>query len=768
MGRLGLSSRVDLPANAVFAADGAGGEVSLTVGEDRILGRLAGGAIDDLTPAQIRTLLGVTTGSGGAPNTWYASDYAGVDPSGTTDSLAGLNLWWADVQDYDIAVLPPGRYRLSGTLNLTGKSATIIMDGATLIGTTTAGLLQIAGTVEATQAVASLTERKTTAGEYGAGGANMWVTDFTISAGAPAWRKGDMVWVTADDLVPPASATVRSGQPMVVLEVSGTRATCMGILRDSFTTNVRMARYAVNANGEHHRVSLRGATLTWTDAILDGGTATNYALRVKALIEPVVEHVTVLGANGQAIEVKNATYAALIDECRVRRADDETGTAFGYGVNDSGVGTRVRGLIANRVRHAFSTGASTGISANAADLLTYGRADGFEVTGCLVEGSSDNALDGHGDGARGWFHNNRIRNCRGGIYLRGVQYVINGLWVEGGCNAGVVQVDTASSSADSWGSIIRGVVVDDVAEPDNGIIHVRSTSGFESRPTWVDDIWLRSTDDGLAPSGPMIKADNATVEVGRVMASMTGITWTATANGGVIRTIDWWEPPTTSTTVRNSCDGADGATVVNSNSGTGGDAFSNTVTASSGAGARTFAAAASMVSGQTGIRCTGGAGDTGTVGWVIASKSVRITGRIRFSANPTVDSSRFLEIRTASAVACAVGRTTAGLPGIKGSGASATLSNAGATAVPLNTWLEFEVTAVGDTNNADGVLEVTIWRFPTRRVPLYQVQVTNLAMGLNGADITQLKFGKPHSVPAEGNIDLRDLSCTYDVAITAA
>lgn len=154
------------------------------------------------------------------------------------------------------------------------------------------------------------------------------------------------------------------------------------------------------------------------------------------------------------------------------------------------------------------------------------------------------------------------------------------------------------------------------------------------------------------------------------------------------------------------------------------------------------------------------------VGWTVPSRSMRVTGEVRFSANPTTEPSRFIELKwnAGATVACAVGRTTAGLPGIKGSGVSSTLSNTGATAVPLNTWMSFSLTVLGDSNNADGILEFALYTFPTSKVPFYSVIVTNLAMGMNGADFTDIRFGKPHTAPGEGNVDMKHLRVDWDVA----
>lgn len=762
----------DLPAHSVLGGDAGGAEFAVTVAEGTLVGRLSGGVVDDLSPSAVRTLLGVSAGSGGAaPGVTYAvdDDFPGIDPLGVTDSLAGLNAWWAAVPNHGIAVVPPGRYLLSGQLVLSGKSATVVMEGVTLVGTSTSGLLQLAGSLEATQTVSVAAARKTTGGEFGAGGANMWVTDFTIPAGAPAWKKGNAVWVTADDVLTQTTATVRPGRAMIVLETSGTRATCMGTLRGSWTTNVRMARYAVDANGEHHRVVLRGGpALTWTDAVMAAAPATSYALRIRGLVEPVVDGVTVIGANGQAINVKQGTFGARIVNCRIRRADDETGTVFGYGVNDCGYRTVVDGLSAWRVRHAYTTGAGDAVTANSADLLLYGQADGFTVSNCYVEGASDSALDCHGDGIMGAFLNNRIKDSRSGIGLRGVSYVVDGLWIEGGCNGGVISADTGSSAEESYGSIIRNVTLDGITEPDNGVIFVRRTltDGFETRPTWVDGIWLRTTDDGLAPSGAIIRADNATVEVGHLMAAMSGVSWVAEVNGGVVRPIAWYEAPVEAPEYRNSCDGTDGATVTGTTSLVGGDAFTGSLATSSGGGSRTHLDAASWVPGEAGIRCTAPAGGTGMVGWQIPSRSMRVTGQVRFSANPTVEPSRFIELKqnAGASVACAVGRTTAGLPGVKGSGVSSALSNTGASALPLGVWLSFVLTVVGDSNNTDGLLEFAIYPHPASLVPLYSVSLTNVAMGMNGADFTDIRFGKPHTAPAEGNVDLKNLYVRWDVA----
>lgn len=66
-------------ANQIIKADSALTVTGLTVAEDRILGRIAGGVIDDLTPTQVRTIINVADGATANPNAVEATSTFGTD-----------------------------------------------------------------------------------------------------------------------------------------------------------------------------------------------------------------------------------------------------------------------------------------------------------------------------------------------------------------------------------------------------------------------------------------------------------------------------------------------------------------------------------------------------------------------------------------------------------------------------------------------------------------------------------------------------------------
>ena len=758
-----LSGKVDaslFDAHTVLAATSDNTPAALTVTEGTLVGRTSGGNIAALSAAAVRGLLGVTVGDGAStPGMVFATadNFAGIDPTGATDSAAGLTAAFAAAAGMTL-LIPPGTYLINSRITITNQSVRVSAHGAVFVcgnnSSLEGSIFRFTATMGTTRSVSSVVEAITTDGRFGNNGENMWVTSLTCTTTPTGIVAGDWIKVAADDLLADYQTGARSGQFAQVVEVSGSVVVVAGVLRDPFTTNVRLAK----ANTA--KVTWDGGTFRATQAILDGATGVGAPLQFRWLLFPEVSSVHAESLAGPFVDMRGC-FGATGEDISANWLQDKTGSPgkYGYCVNDSSELSTYSRIKASRVRHAFTTG-TTSVPAGNADLGNFGRSFGARVSDGWCYGATQTAWDTHGDADLAEFHGCVSVDSYAGFGLRGTRNLVMGGMVKGEHPGGCLTVSTTSSSAYAYGSWFHGVTIDGITSP--AVVSIsRDNGGIESRPSYVTGLMIRSRNT----ANPIIKADYAAVEVGDDIYVAPGGVRNVATNGGTISALSKEVAPTASgSTFANTGNGTDAAAVTASTSTNGGSAFANAVTTSSGGGTRTHATAASWVSGETGIRCTGGVGAVAMVGWQVASRSLRITGQIRFSANPTTDSSRFVELRHAGGVACAIGRTTGGLPGYKASGTSATLTGTGGTALPLNTWLEFQLTVVGDTNNADGYLEVAIYQFPGNRVPIYSATVSNLAMGMNGADFGDVRFGKPHTAPAEGNIDMKNLAVAWDIA----
>jgi hypothetical protein len=74
----GAVMKTDFDANTILKADADNTPITLTVAEDRIVGRISGGVIDDLTPTQVRSIINVEDGADVTDAVNIASSVHGV------------------------------------------------------------------------------------------------------------------------------------------------------------------------------------------------------------------------------------------------------------------------------------------------------------------------------------------------------------------------------------------------------------------------------------------------------------------------------------------------------------------------------------------------------------------------------------------------------------------------------------------------------------------------------------------------------------------
>lgn len=650
------------------------------------------------------------------------SEFPGIDPTGVNSSTAGFTDFIAAIPDGGVGVIPAGTYRLTAKMRFENKSVTVQAHGAHFVGEATNGMVELIGGYEAIQTVSSVTERLTTAGEYGHAGENMWVTDITLAGPAPAWKTGDLIKIVSDDVpVDPDIATLRTGQTVTVVEVVGAKVVVAGTLRDEYATNVRCAKYLT------HQMKWEGGVFRHHDSLLVGAVGVNM-FYVNALINPIIENVKIEAAVSQTFAIRRC-YGARVVNCVVDYAQD-TGSKYGYAVNDSSEYTRVDGLSARRVRHAYTTGAG-GATAGSTDLSNYGKTFGAVITNGYCQGATQTAWDTHGDGDNISFLNCMAVDCYGGFQLRGTNHRIVGGMVLNAKESGV-SVSTASSAKYSYGSTIGGGLVLDRCN--STAIAVTSTKGFQARATTIDGVHVRNRNTKKA----VLHVDAATVWLGSVSVEDGGVRVT-TANSGVVTAMPLLtDTPTEPVPVvlTNTAEGQAGGVVatIDNTGGGSGDPFNVIV------GGPTFTAA-QMFSGARSYRCDAIDGASSYLSWTdLLCDTASMTFYFRVDALPTVNDVIVGQFRNSTKSCGDVRVNRDGKVSILSS--YSTILQTSSTLITAGTWYRVVMTITPGPNTTDGTFNVSIY-VGANGTAAYQYTGTNVDVG--NQPVTEIRLGKTHS-----------------------
>lgn len=426
--------------------------------------------------------------------------FAGIDPSGSSNSQAGLQKAFDATPAHGSLVIPEGTYRVEGLLSNRGRPIHISAYGATLVKARDANTLSLYRSWDATLAVRSVAPDS-----IPSGGTSIPTIKITLATAA-AWAPGDIVKVFADDPIPGArpgtdGTASRSGQYFVVQAQAGTEATLIGTLVDSLSTNVRVARMATG------NITLRGATFRTVAEGLTAQWKTGLCV-FNGVAGALVEDVTVTSSPTAAINMKSC-FGYHIRNVSIRYARDvpEQGT-FGYGIIDtSGAFGTISQLSASFVRHAYSDD-SARISSNSTDVSAYGRSYGHQIIDSECSGATAAAFDTHHAAEGIVFQNCRAFDSAAGFSLRGRKHRVNDSSARG-CPYGIHVFTEAGG--ESWGHLVNNFQAIG-ASASTLRVHLNQTGHpqagqLERRP--IDVVGLNSTD-----AGPdFIYAVNATLRI---------------------------------------------------------------------------------------------------------------------------------------------------------------------------------------------------------------------------------------------------------------
>lgn len=447
-------------------------------------------------------------------------NYAGIDPTGTSDCASALSSAFTDALGKTL-VIPPGTYRVDSRVTVTmddGDDLHVIADGAQFVcystSTTSGRLFRFENTTDTAKTVSAVAESVTTGTPYA--NQDIQITTLTCS-GVTGIAVGDWVRIYADDVVTGPDVNVRSGQWATVVDISGSDVIVAGHLRDAFTTTVKLARAATP------KLTWRGGEFTDSAAIWATTTGAGECIEARLLIRPEFSHMYFHQMNGPGIRFRRC-YQWLADDLEFLDLKDD-GTCYGYGINDDSEFGLASRLKATRVRHAYTTSAATASAGGT--IETFGRAYGTRVVDSVAVDTSSAAWDTHGDAWGIQFINCDAHNCQSHTKFRGLYNVVRGGLATGQNQGGVVLVNDTSSGGESYGHDISGLTIQGATYRIFDVTH--NTYGPSSNPSYFHDCIILDRDT----TDPIFYANNSTLHHARIAVAAGG-TRTGTAGTATI------------------------------------------------------------------------------------------------------------------------------------------------------------------------------------------------------------------------------------------
>ncbi|MDJ0010083.1 hypothetical protein [Gordonia alkanivorans] len=543
----------------------------------------------DLAPAVTDQIMGAVVVA-------KPSMFVGIDPTGVTDSAAGIQAA-VNATPPGGTLIIPGTIRLSTAVAVTDRSITIQVEG-TINSDTGVAPFSVTATPETVYAVTSVSAVSVANGT----GVTQPGLSVVLTSGTPAWARGDVVKLLSDDEVPGArlgdgTSEARFGQYHAVESVSGSTVTLVGSLRDACTTGIRITRIP------KHSVTLTGA-----------GVFGNIGkpITFRHLLAPRI-NVHILKSGGQGV-LLSGCYQAVAD-ITVDDAPDD-GTVYGYGLLDnSGAGGEYR-VCAARVRHAY-TDDTPRVAVGSTEVWKHGRSFGHHVSG-VATATSNTAWDTHAAAENVRFDTLAV-DCVGGLGLRGRRHS-GRVRVYRPAKASWKFFSEPNRGTDSWGHDIEVDVFDPPGGVAVGSAILNDGTGFAwagTRETRPSRVRVRIHADGAPATA--LEAVNATVLHEVTLLTKSGrIAPGVTLTNSTLRT----EAPLTFTPTVLTSDGFSGT---NGNIATG----RNTDNEFGGATLSWTASPSSRLGIQSGMLVSGSVDGLGGIYLPVTEANVRATLRVR-------------------------------------------------------------------------------------------------------------------------------------------
>lgn len=420
-------------------------------------------------------------------------DY-GVTGNGVTrDSLAIKAV--IDAAPPGSTILFPGgkTYLMYDAIAFSGKSINIKAVGAKFLYERSEAQIRFEGGFDAPISVTSMAAEVVNPDSH-----MLSVVRTNLGAAVPtSWRRGDIIRVFADDIIPGSRdagdtsilTQGRVGQYLQVLSYSGSEVLLTGVLDDfsSYSTDIKVARLKTEV-----RFSWEGGDFDYTDAAMaQTGPGSDGTLDLAALYRPDVRGIEIRRFNRTAVRVV---------DCYAWKVQGDFGFGpnilerYGYGVGcyASSYGTLYNSRF-GQVRHGFLDGhmfipTGTGLP------RLHGRPHDNSVVNCTVESSTNAAFDTHTSGLRERFIGCYADNARAGFSFRGKNHFMEGCVVTN-------SVTAVSMIQENSAGISEGHQVNDLRCENVGSIFVSNLGGvvgsamyqtLVTNPTMINGVRARN------------------------------------------------------------------------------------------------------------------------------------------------------------------------------------------------------------------------------------------------------------------------------------
>lgn len=431
----------------------------------------------------------------------FVTDLGAVG-DGTTDDTAAIQAAIAAAPEGTRVVLDQGKtFRVTDTLYnrdsaLNRKSVQIDATGATLLidhAATTAGINFSAPWLDQRTVTGMTANDNIPVPSYASDNSRVyrgWT--ITLSVAPPAtWKRGDVLRLTADDVIPGSRDAGKPSTPnqgrvgdfVTLVSISGSSVVVAGAIIDPYTTGRLLAKMDSGIN-----LTWRGGRIKYSDTAFNN--TPRYTFSIAEAYAPIVENVRIDRTNRGGFFIREC-YGWTMTNCDVMYGvNDTTTSAYGYGVLNiaSAYGT-VQGCRWGQVRHGYTNGHGM-IAAGTGLVSNHGRPYGNRIIGCVGESCTSSAFDSHTSGAREQFIGCEVHNAPIGVGLRGRDHLVSDLTVTDTDIA--LFIFDEGYGGQSWGHQVDGVNakrVKDVVLASYGVDSAQSAYLVrEERPTTIRNV----------------------------------------------------------------------------------------------------------------------------------------------------------------------------------------------------------------------------------------------------------------------------------------
>lgn len=480
------------------------------VENDEAMALLLGASDSDTGVALANALRAEAEGRG---RTFNVRDF-GAAGDGVADDSAAIAATIAAASEDSTVVFPPGTYRLSEQIQNYGKALGFEATGAVFVKDGGFTTVRLEGAFDPFMQVSNLEETTITEGDR-----DYPALILTVS-GAPEWKRGDVVKVISNDVIPGtkdegngSSQQGRLGQFFIVYDVVDSTVRVRGSMLDPFTTGIRVGRI------QDIEVAWNGGTFDVTDHhIAEGNVARTMNL------------VNLAGSRVTNVKVKRSTsigvavvgcFNTTVHNLNVRWAQNGLDVgALGYAlVNFSSQGLEVTGLYAQACRSGYTDGHGF-LAADSTSWQSYGRPNNVLITNSVADGCGT-GFGTHSSGVLTTFDNVMAKDCYSGISFRGRENRASNVTVVNAKTTGV-RIYTERNSR-TYACTIDGLTIHGCAiaiEADMNTYSQSPRYGVkETRPSVIRNVDARGvTGFGIRAENAQLIIENVYVELVRTAA----------------------------------------------------------------------------------------------------------------------------------------------------------------------------------------------------------------------------------------------------------